>query len=373
MICKLALHQFRNLRSAEIEFGSGITVICGNNGQGKTNLLEAIHWVTQGWSFRARKFESAVLWNAKEAWLRMEGSACGRLHQQGLLWRGGEVVVKVAAQESKSLVDLHGHVHAVMLGPDDIALVREGPEHRRRWLDVMLCQRSAENLDLLQRYRRILAQRNRWLKDHKAPAASPMDHEWVVLDTLTGQLADLGALVMVRRAALLTELENGVAAYYAQLSNGSESIHLSYRGSVNLDSQEELRGKLLRKMNAMRAVELAQGVTAAGPHKDDVAIVFGGSGASLREAGSQGQCRSTALAMGLVSLDVALGIDAEPPVLLLDDIFAELDADRRRAFAECIKAKNCQVFVATPRLEDLPFAADHVLRLEQGVVSRSEP
>lgn len=372
MIRKLTLHHFRNLESTELEFGAGITVVCGKNGQGKTNLLEAIHWVTQGWSFRARKFDAATLWNAEEAWLRMEGSAHGRSHQQALLWRSGDLQVKVNGTESRSLSDLHGAVYAVMLGPEDIALVREGPEHRRRWLDLMLCQRNPENLDLLQRYRRILAQRNRWLKDHKAPSASPTEEEWPVLETLTEQIADLGAAVMVRREALLAELEGEVSSYYTQLSNGAESIQLNYKGSVNLDTQAELKGKLLRKMKAMRSMELAQGVTVAGPHKDDITIVFQESGMPLREAGSQGQCRCTALAMGLVALDVAIGIDAEPPILLLDDIFAELDADRRRAFAECIKAKNCQVFVATPRLEDLPFAADHVLHVECGRVQSSK-
>jgi DNA replication and repair protein RecF len=352
----------------ELSLGAGVTVVSGNNGHGKTNLLEAIHWVTQGWSFRTRSFESAVRFGADEAWLRMEGTTHGgRPHRQGMMWRSGELSVKVGVQESKSLSALHGNIYAILLGPEDIEIVKDGPERRRRWIDLLLCQRYPEGLDLLQRYRRILAQRNRFLKDHRGQSATQIV-DLPTLEVLTEQLGVLGAAVMVRREALIHELQGEVSRYYAQLSDQAESIEMEYQGSVHMDAEPELAAKLVRKMNAMRTLEFAQGITAAGPQKDELLIRFSGNRASLREAGSQGQCRTTALAMGLVAVDVALGLDSEPPILLLDDIFAELDSVRRSSLAALIRDKQCQVLVATPRAEDLPFHADARLFVAAGKV-----
>jgi len=376
MLKRITLQNFRNLASVDLCLHPGVTVVSGRNGHGKTNLLEAIHWVTQGWSFRTRKFDSAVRMGTDEAWLRMEGTAHnGRAHQQGILWRSGDIAVKVNGEEVKGLAALHGHLYAIMLGPDDIELIKEGPEKRRRWLDILLAERFADGLDTLMRYRRVLAQRNRLLKDWRAAQVPPSSADIAVLDTLSEQLAQLGAKITLYRAQLVHELSPAVSAYYTQLSNAAEAIGITYRSSVVVDLSDStcdevfLTGKLLRKLTAMRGIELSQGSTAAGPHKDDLELRFVQNGALLREVGSQGQCRTAALSMGLVALDVALSLDAEPPLLLLDDIFAELDTGRRTALANLIRTKACQVLIATPRAEDLPFAGDHFIVLENGVAS----
>ena len=378
MISKLALQGFRNLETAELGFHAGTTVVTGRNGQGKTNLLEAIHWVTQGWSFRSRSFEPALRFGTDECWLRMEGSVHGgRPHRQALWWRKGELSTKVNDEEFRTMAGLHGHLHAVLLGPEDIALVKEGPERRRRWLDVLVAETSVDGLELLQRYRRLLLQRNRWLKDRKGGTVQAAPAEWTAFEVLTEELARHGGQIMARRLDLLQRLAPEASRHYAELSCEAEEVAWACTGSVHpptgLQGAElatELQGKLQRKMTAMRSVELAQGITCAGPHKDDVLLTFR-SGATLRETGSQGQCRTAALAMGLVALDVALGADTEPPILLLDDIFAELDAERRSALANLIRTKKCQVFAATPRAEDLPFSADDMLHVKSGAVSRA--
>ncbi len=367
----LAQNQFRNLMPCELRFGPGVTVVAGKNGQGKTNLLEAIHWVTQGFSPRTRSFDGAVKWQADEAWIRMEGlGKTGHPVRQGILWRGGAVVTKVDATESRSLVALHGNLHVVMMGPEDIALIKDGPDQRRRWVDLLLSARYTDGLDLLMRYRRTLAQRNRWLKDRRGGTQVSSPADWQAFEALTEQLSTLGATIMVRRSQLLQELSPQVSAYYHDLSSGAEAVELEYLGSVKVEEGDEsfVQAKLLRKMTAMRTVELSQGITAAGPHRDDIAVRFALHGASLRESGSQGQCRTAALAMGIVALDVGSGKEVEPPILLLDDIFAELDAYRRNALADLIRAKKCQVFVATPRAEDLPFSADAMLHVEAGII-----
>jgi len=372
MIHKLVTHNFRNLVSAEIAFQPGIAVVAGLNGQGKTNLLEAIHWVTQGWSFRTRRFDDCVRFQAEEAWLRMEGTQQGgHKLQQAIHWTPKQVTVKSAETQGTGMALLHGHLSAIFLGPDDIALVKEGPEGRRRYLDVLLCRQHTDGVDLLTRYRRVLAQRNRFLKDHRGLSLQAGSSDEAVLDALSEQLAHLGARIQMRRQQLWSELEAPIGDYYRQLSQGAEAITGSLRTSVHFEpgmTESDVTGKLHRKLLALRASELQQGITGTGPHRDDLELRFS-AGASLRETASQGQCRTTALALGLVALDTALAADPEPPILLLDDIFAELDAERRTALAKVIRVKNCQVLAATPRAEDLPFSSDYSLQVHAGVVT----
>jgi len=373
MIAKLFTQNFRNLVNAELSFQPGITVISGRNGQGKTNLLEAIHWVTQGWSFRARRFEDSVRFQAEEAWLRMEGSRQGdQKIQQGIHWTPQRTLVKAGETQGSGMAILHGHVSAVFLGPDDIDLVKDGPEGRRRYLDVLMCRLYPDGVDLLTRYRRTLAQRNRFLKDRRGTYIASGSPDEAVLDSLSEQLALLGARIQLRRQKLWNDLEPHLGEYYRLLSHDAESITGSLRTSVHAEegmSEADVAAKIGRKLLALRNMELQQGITGTGPHRDDLELRFAPDGAPLRETASQGQSRTTALALGLVALDTALHNNSEPPILLLDDIFAELDAERRQALAQLIRTKNCQVFAATPRAEDLPFHSDTLLYVQSGQVS----
>lgn len=188
---------------------------------------------------------------------------------------------------------------------------------------------------------------------------------------LTQQLSEIGARLWTLRLALSAELSPIITEYYRKLSGGVDEITCNYKSSIlsELDdaaaadatpSEAALQETYLRKLQSLEAVEKINGLTMAGPHKDDLALKI--SGYEMRSVGSQGQCRSAAVAMRFAAVDVASRYLSKP-TLLLDDIFAELDTNRRDAVASLIRDKGCQVIIATPQVEDLPFTADAVIRL----------
>jgi DNA replication and repair protein RecF len=362
MIRSIHLSSVRNLENMDLSMGDGVTVISGKNGVGKTTILEAIHLLCQGFSFRSRDLRELIRWDAPEMLLRGEFSVDGVLATRAFsLNRTPSLTAKMDGVECKSLSAFFGKIPAVIMEPADMELVRGGPEERRRWMDEILCFRKVANLDCLRRYRRVLTQRNQWLRHNRQGCAVGGD---VLLQVLTRQLVDLGVTIWQERLELVNEVASIIATYYKTLAGGSDQISCSYKSSVvssaNSFDTEKLKSAFAEKLESLESAERLQGITLAGPQKDDLALCS--SGHELRSVGSQGQCRSAAIAMRFASVDVA-NTHLTPPVLLLDDIFAELDPARRGAVAEVIREKKCQVFVATPRAEDLPFSPDHEIHM----------
>lgn len=360
----------RSLAGNSYDFGPGISVVCGPNGSGKTTLLEAVYLLSQGFSFRAHELKELVSWKQDEMIVRgkfdNDGITCNRgirIYPHGNEARENGEPLRSAAQ-------FFGKCPAVIMQPSDIELLRGAPETRRRWLDEILCFRSAANATTLRRYKRVLQQRNQWLKQNKGENGGAVGGE-EVFQVLTQQLAELGAKLWNVRQELVSELSPIITNYYRKLSGGVDEITCAYKSSIlsELDgaaesgaeaSEAALQEVYLRKLQRLEAVEKINGLTMAGPHKDDLALKI--SGYEMRSVGSQGQCRSAAVAMRFAAVDVASRYVCKP-ILLLDDIFAELDTNRRDAVASLIRDKGCQVIIATPQVEDLPFTADAVIRL----------
>ena len=400
----------RSLDSMDCTFDSGINVICGPNGCGKTTILESIHLLAQGFSFRSRDLRELITWKNNELILRGEFEDEGRTRMRAIrvYSRGSEV--RENGEALKSPTAFFGTCPAVIMQPSDIELLRGGPEVRRHWLDEILCYRSSANAQVLRRYKRVLLQRNKWLKEFKQNGAAVGGED--LFRVLTQQLIELGAKLWAARIALSKEVSEIITRYYRKLSGGVDEITCAYKSSIlkSLDaldaagtmsdemmdeipaggaaecgvnasgfapdnalectpgsdatdgvSEEMLRNAFARKLADLEFVERLQGMTMAGPHRDDLALCA--SGYEMRSVGSQGQCRSAAVAMRFAAVDVASRYLTKP-ILLLDDIFAELDVNRRDAVASLIREKECQVVIATPQAEDLPFKADSVFELK---------
>ena len=409
----------------DCNFDAGINVICGPNGCGKTTILESIHLLAQGFSFRSRDLRELITWKNNELILRGEFEDEGRTRMRAIrvYSRGSEV--RENGESLKSPTSFFGTCPAVIMQPSDIELLRGGPEVRRHWLDEILCYRSAANAQVLRRYKRVLQQRNKWLKEFKQNGAAVGGED--LFRVLTQQLIELGAKLWAARIALSKEVSEIITRYYRKLSGGVDEITCAYKSSIlkTLDaldaaefmsdemmdempadaeiaraadgaaiynasgsvtgtaaenasgsacaecandadgvvSEEMLRNAFSRKLADLEFVERLQGMTMAGPHRDDLALCA--SGYEMRSVGSQGQCRSAAVAMRFAAVDVASRYLTKP-ILLLDDIFAELDVNRRDAVASLIREKQCQVVIATPQAEDLPFKADVEIKLEVG-------
>ena len=390
MISKVFISKVRSLESMDCNFDAGINVICGPNGCGKTTILESIHLLAQGFSFRSRDLRELITWKQNELILRGEFEDEGRERMRALrvFSRGSEV--RENGETLKSPTAFFGTCPAVIMQPSDIELLRGGPEVRRHWLDEILCYRSAANALVLRRYKRVLQQRNKWLKEFKQNGTAVGGED--LFRVLTQQLIELGAKLWAARIALSKEVSEIITRYYRKLSGGVDEITCAYKSSIlkSLDaldvadplseemmdeipaggsvnaagdaadssdavSEEMLRNAFARKLADLEFVERLQGMTMAGPHRDDLALCA--SGYEMRSVGSQGQCRSAAVAMRFAAVDVASRYLTKP-ILLLDDIFAELDVNRRDAVAALIREKECQVVIATPQAEDLPFKAD---------------
>ena len=392
------ISKVRSLESMDCNFDAGINVICGPNGCGKTTILESIHLLAQGFSFRSRDLRELITWKQNELILRGEFEDEGRERMRALrvFSRGSEV--RENGETLKSPTSFFGTCPAVIMQPSDIELLRGGPEVRRHWLDEILCYRSAANALVLRRYKRVLQQRNKWLKEFKQNGAAVGGED--LFRVLTQQLIELGAKLWAARISLSKEVSEIITRYYRKLSGGVDEITCAYKSSIlkSLDaldvadplseemmdeipaggsvnaagdaadssdavSEEMLRNAFARKLADLEFVERLQGMTMAGPHRDDLALCA--SGYEMRSVGSQGQCRSAAVAMRFAAVDVASRYLTKP-ILLLDDIFAELDVNRRDAVAALIREKECQVVIATPQAEDLPFKADVEIKLEVG-------
>lgn len=373
MISDLFIGNVRSLDGLEYQFGPGINVVGGPNGCGKTTILESVYLLSQGFSFRANDLKELIAWNKDELVLRGRFDSGKGLVDRGVsVARGptsrGRICAKENGESLRSPTAFFGKCPAVVMQPGDIELLRGAPEVRRHWLDEILCFRSAANAEVLRRYKRILQQRNQWLRQFKRDGCAVGGEE--LLGVLTEQLVDVGAKLWVARVNLSAEVSKIITGYYRKLSGGVDEITCNYKSSI-LESIEQEKQNALdeptfksafkNKLADLAPAERAMGMTMAGPHRDDLALCA--SGYEMRSVGSQGQCRSAAVAMRFAAVDVATQYIGKP-VLLLDDIFAELDVNRRDAVAALIREKECQVLIATPQVEELPFTPDAEFHLE---------
>ena len=397
MISKIFIDGLRSLNGFEQEFGPGITVVHGPNGCGKTSILESIHLLAQGFSFRARDLKEMIAWNGDELIVRATFEDAGRVTTRAVRVGRRSCEVRENGESLKSVTALFGNLPAVIMQPSDIELLRGAPEVRRRWLDEILCFRSQTNASVLKRYRRVLQQRNQWLRQYKREGAATGGD--ALFAVLTEQLVDLGAKLWAARIELSKEISPIITGYYRKLSGGVDEITCAYKSSIlkELDAldgaeflddseldkvaadssvayiasdsgecedgsvdENALREAYRRKLAGLEYAEKIQGITLSGPHKDDLGVCIGES--EMRSSGSQGQCRCAAVAMRFAAVDVATRY-LNKPILLLDDIFAELDVNRRDAVASLIREKACQVIIATPQLEELPFTAEASIEL----------
>ena len=371
MISKLWVENVRSLVSREFEFSPGINVVSGPNGCGKTSVLESIHLLSQGFSFRAKELKELIRWNSDELVLRGEFEGSGKRWSRGLGVAPRKVNARQNGEDLRSPAGFFGCCPAVIMQPSDMELLRGAPDVRRRWLDEILCFRSAGNGATLRAYKRILQQRNQWLRQFKQDGVAVGGGE--LFSVLTEQLVDLGAKLWAARVNLSKEISPIITDYYRRLSGGTDEITCAYKSSILKcleDSDSETSEQPLfetafkeayrAKLAELEPAEKSLGMTMAGPHRDDLDLCISGYG--MRSVGSQGQCRSAAIAMRFAAVEVASRY-LEKPILLLDDIFAELDLNRRNAVAGLIRDKECQVVIATPQSEELPFKADTEINL----------
>ncbi len=364
----LTLANFRNFARVELDLPPGISVFWGENAQGKTNLLEAVYVLATTRSPRAASDAELVRWDAVEDGLgamRVGGRALrGRTELQvevTVLVRGAEAAPlgEAAAHAAKRLrvnglprraSEVIGHILAVLFTAQDIDLLTGSPAGRRRYLDITVAQVDHAYLRALQRYQRVMQQRNVLLRRIEEGRARP-EH----LLPWNEELVVQGTVITLARAAAVAELDRQAREVYAVLSEGREELAVRYAPQLAEEcggglpaTPEELRNRFREAMQRRQAKEIAAGVSLVGPHRDDLRFEIGGRPAG--SFGSRAQQRTVALALRLAEARFLRVRAGETPVLLLDDILSELDERRRLAVLHTLTDVE-QALITTAELD----------------------
>ncbi len=351
----LQLTDFRNHRSTEIELFDGLTAILGENGQGKSNLIEAIGWLAGIGSFRGAPDDALISVGADSAVLRASiESDDGRSQLiEAEIPRIGRNRIQVNRQRLQRSRDLLGVIRVTVFSPDDLSLVKGGPALRRRWLDDALVGRQPRHDSLRSDLERVLKQRNALLRS--AGGRLDADAEFT-LDVWDSKLADIGDALRNARLELLHEIAPRLSASYDSVARESALVTANYASSW--------QGALGDALAGSREIDVRRGVSTIGPHRDEVE--FGIGGVPARTHASQGEQRSMALAMRL-AVDAVVREAGWKPVLLLDDVFSELDPGRAGALLEALPEAQRLLTAAS----GLPKGSlpDHVLRVDGGRIT----
>lgn len=322
-VSQLWLADFRSYTLLELAFPPGLTAIVGRNGQGKTNILEAVGWLASMRSFRGAVNDALVRDGASAAIARAEVIAGDRPTRiEAEISRVGRSRVLVNGQRLPRARDLVGHLRVTVFAPDDLALVKGPPAVRREWLDDVLVAVSPQNDRLRTEYERVLRQRNALLKQAAGRLSADIEATLVVWDH---KLATVGDALGVERAGTVDALVGLIAEAYGRIAAGSSD---QAAVAVRYDAPWRESG-LAEALAAGRVDDIRRATTTVGPHRDDV--VFSVDRLAVRMQRSQGEQRSFALALRLASHRHVEAMTATTPVLILDDVFSELDEHRSRA------------------------------------------
>ncbi len=332
MVSELALKQFRSYQAAAFAFGDGVNIIAGPNASGKTNILEAVLVTAIGRSYRARDAE--LVQNGAD-WARIDALVGDKPRVIKLQTAVTGVMVKSFELDEQVFARLHQNrmLPVVLFEPNHLLLLSGSPELRRSFLDDLLEQLQPDFGPIRRHYRRVLAQRNALLK--KRPP--DITHQLFVWNL---RLSELGGRIAQRRLQLLEDLNNRIGDDYSSLAGQIHDIRLDY---VSACAVEQYESALLKRLEAQIELDIARGFTGAGPHRDDLLARI--DGRSMAEVASRGEVRTLVLALKLLELDLLEGARSTRPLLLLDDVFSELDARRRKALTTHVR--DYQTFITT--------------------------
>jgi DNA replication and repair protein RecF len=363
LLLRLAIRDFRNLAAVDLEPSPRATILLGENGQGKTNLLEAIYLLTTLKPLRAVRISELVRFGEARAQVAADFDGPGGVRRAAVQVEAGGRTAFLDGKPQERLDAYFEGLAAVCFAPDDLLLVKAGPEGRRRFLDRAAFNRWPAVLGEAREFVRALRARNAALRT--APAE--------VEASFRPPLVRAAARLVVRRRRLVAELGPRLSAAFAEISGpGAPEAVLAYRpsGGVGDGSEDEVAERLSAALAHRLERDRERGFTSAGPHMDDLALALDGRGARLY--GSQGQQRALVLALKIAEIENLRASLGRPPLLLLDDVSSELDPTKNRFLLAYLAALPAQVFLtATDRrlLEPAAGPESAFFRVEKGAVA----
>lgn len=324
----LKIQNFRNISDIFLEFDDEINVICGENAQGKTNIIESLWLFSGAKSFRNSKDNEFIKFGEKNAKISVNFQMLGVDNEANITFSDKKIAY-LNDKKLQNTSNLAGKYNAIIFSPSDLTLVTDGPDKRRRFLDIAIGQLYPNYIEILRNYSRAIMQRNKIIKDYRYDKTVS-----IMLDVFEKEIVDMGNKITDYRKRYIAILNKYVSNIYGGISQGKEKIEISYISK----SGEALT---LEKLAESREVDMFTSTTSVGPHRDDISFKI--NDIDARSFGSQGQKRSVALSLKLAGAEVIKEISGEYPICLLDDVMSELDENRQNYILNHIR--NWQSFI----------------------------
>jgi len=324
----VTLKNFRNYEDKTVDFKDGLNIVIGKNASGKTNLLESVYCSGIGKSPRTNKAREMIRWGSDNAYIKVILKKQYSRHiVEYFIDSADKKIIKIDSIPLVKQSEILGMLNIVFFSPDEMKLIKESPQERRRFADISLSQQNKKYLFSLSKYNNILAQRNKLLKESRDIKALPeMLYGWDV------QLAEYGAYIIAKRYEFVEKIQVFAKKIHSEITDEKENLELEYESNVERGETDKMKEIFFQKLRANLEKDMNLLYTSFGSHRDDIAIKI--NGIDVRKYGSQGQQRTVALSLKLAEIYLFESEVGEKPVLLLDDVLSELDASRRQKLME---------------------------------------
>ena len=376
-VAKIKLLNFRNYQRAEFSFSPGTNIIVGKNAQGKTNLLEAIFTCAIGKSMRAAKDNEVILFGQENAKIELEVEKKFGKTKIEIYFLKNKKAIKINGLPIRRTGELLGELRCVFFSPDELKLIKESPEDRRRFMDISLSQISKAYFNSLNKYDKIIRSRNKLIKDFKDKnsvkksnlSTLNLDDFKRMISVYDAQLSDCAAKISLSRNNLVLSIAPYAKRAHEFLTDGAEGLEIEYQTSFPVETSvlngneivEKFKEKYLALYEKSLEKDLALGYTSIGPHRDDIKVLI--NKIDVKSFCSQGQQRTAALSLKLAELEIINKQTGEMPILILDDVLSELDEARRTKLLKF--CSSTQTFISST---DVPekIKNSRIIRIKSG-------
>ncbi len=359
-IKNLKLKNYRNYNELDLNFNSKVNLILGNNAQGKTNLIESIYMTAFGKSFRTNKDKDLLKFD--ENFYKIRVNAINEIENFNIeiIFKDSKKYIKTNDKNIKNINELIGKIIIIVFSPEDLKIVKEEPSKRRKFIDRELCQIYPKYYDSLLKYKKVLNERNIYLKENNI--------NYDLLDILNIQLAKYGAIIIKKRESFLEKLNLFSNNVHKNITGNKENLVLKYEPNIKvLKTQKETEDFIYETLKQNIEKDIKFKNTTKGCHKDDFSFYV--NGINMRDFGSQGQQRTCSLSIKLAELDIIKEVIGEDAILLLDDVMSELDNSRQEFLIRFLQ--NNQLFITSTYIEEniiSKFPNSNVYEVNNGIV-----
>lgn len=359
-IKKIEFNNFRNYIHLDMNFHKKVNILLGKNAQGKTNLVEAIYLSAIGKSFRTNKDQEMIGFNREYAKVKISAEKQEEILEMEIVIKKEGKEVKKEGYKLTKTAEMLDNIYVVVFSPEDLRIVKDEPEKRRKFIDRELCQLKPIYYRNLAAYKKILQQRNALLKEKNIKED--------LLDVWDDSLCEMGVKIIWQRSEFIKKINKISKEIHKEITNGKENLEIIYEASIvyeeNLETQKNI---YLNQLKKSRKNDIYKGNTSWGPHKDDLKIMI--NGIDIRNYGSQGQQRTAALALKLAEVKLIEEEKMEKPILLLDDVLSELDYSRQKYLINSLQ--DLQIFITTTEISDFlekSLQEKTIFKVEEGKV-----